>query len=62
MKTVAAVFIENIKFLFSSQKTLGDKTFAQLSEVEMHFTSYPDTNSIAIIIQHIAGNIEIKIH
>ncbi len=37
-------------------KDLGDKTFAQLNEDDFHFSPNEETNSIAIIIQHMHGN------
>ena len=37
-------------------KELGDKTFAQLKEEDFHFTPSAESNSIALIIQHMAGN------
>ena len=37
-------------------KSLGDKTFAQLSDDDFHFVPSDESNSIAIIIQHIHGN------
>jgi hypothetical protein len=37
-------------------KTLGDKTFEQLTEADFHFMPNAESNSIAIIIQHVAGN------
>ena len=37
-------------------KSLGDKTFDQLSEKDFHFQPSPESNSIAIIIQHMYGN------
>jgi hypothetical protein len=37
-------------------KTLGDKTFEQLSEQDFHFAPNAQSNSIAHIIQHVAGN------
>ena len=37
-------------------KDLGDKTFAQLHEADFHFTPNAKSNSIALIIQHTAGN------
>lgn len=37
-------------------KELGDKTFEQLSENDFHFSPNAESNSIAIIIQHVAGN------
>lgn len=37
-------------------KDLGDKTFVQLNEWDFHYQSNDEANSIAIIIQHMAGN------
>lgn len=37
-------------------KDLGDKTFAQLEEKDFHFLPSSASNSIAIIVQHLAGN------
>lgn len=37
-------------------KELGNKTFVQLSESDFHFQPNRESNSIAIIIQHMAGN------
>jgi hypothetical protein len=41
---------------FASHKQLGDKTFAQLTEEQLHFRPNAQSNSIAIIIQHLHGN------
>lgn len=37
-------------------KELGDKTLEQLHEWDLHYQSNDETNSIAIIIQHMCGN------
>ena len=37
-------------------KELGEKTFEQLTESELHYSPGPESNSIAVIIQHMAGN------
>ena len=37
-------------------KKLGDETFEQLDELDFHFQPNEESNSIAIIIQHLAGN------
>lgn len=37
-------------------KELGDKTFEQLNEWDFHYQPNEESNSIAIIIQHMAGN------
>jgi hypothetical protein len=49
-------FINSIIKRFKEYKALGDKTFEQLSEEEMHFIPDDSSNSIAIIIQHLHGN------
>lgn len=37
-------------------KDLGDKTFEQLEEKDFHFQPSSESNSIAVIVQHMAGN------
>jgi len=39
-------------------KELGDKTFEELNETDFHFQPDEESNSIAIIIQHVAGNMK----
>ncbi|WNH12056.1 DUF1572 family protein [Thalassobellus suaedae] len=41
---------------FEYYKSLGDKTFAQLSFEEMQWQSDEDSNNISIIAKHIVGN------
>ncbi|MFI1771476.1 DUF1572 family protein [Thalassobellus citreus] len=41
---------------FEYYKSLGDKTFAQLSFEQMEWQSDEDSNSISIIVKHIVGN------
>ena len=37
-------------------KDLGDKTFEQLHDADFHYQPNEESNSIAVIIQHVAGN------
>jgi hypothetical protein len=37
-------------------RLLGEKTFDQLAEKELHWQPTSESNSIAVIIQHVAGN------
>jgi len=37
-------------------KDLGDKSFEQLNEWDFHYRPNDESNSIAVIIQHMAGN------
>jgi hypothetical protein len=41
---------------FSYYKELGDKTFAQLTDAQLFEEPVKDTNSIAVIVQHMYGN------
>jgi hypothetical protein len=37
-------------------KDLADKTFAQLNDQQMHYAPNAESNSIAVIVQHMSGN------
>ena len=41
---------------FKYYKDLGEKTFEQLDEKDFHYLPTSESNSIAIIVQHLAGN------
>lgn len=41
---------------FQSVKILGDKTINKLSEQELHWTYNSESNSVAVIVKHISGN------
>jgi hypothetical protein len=41
---------------FKSQQQLGEKTFAQLDEKDLLFKPSKESNSIAVIVQHMSGN------
>ena len=41
---------------FNSVKNLGDKTLNQLSEEEIHWNYNSESNSAAIIVKHLSGN------
>ncbi|MGN6618387.1 MAG: DUF1572 family protein [Ilyomonas sp.] len=49
-------FLQDVIKRFNNYKQLGDKTFEQLKEEDFFFLPSPDSNSIAIIIQHMYGN------
>src|SRR5882672_1487146 len=55
MKTEEA-FLQSAIRKFNSQKSLGEKTFAQLNEKELFFKPSTESNSIAVIVQHLSGN------
>ena len=49
-------FLKDIVKRFQSYKDLGDKTFNQLDEKDFFYQPSSESNSIAIIIQHMYGN------
>ncbi len=54
--SLAETFIDSYIKRAGSYKDLGDKTFAQLNELHFHYHPDEDSNSIAVIIQHMHGN------
>lgn len=52
----AETFLSSYIKRSSYYKELGDKTFEQLAEADFHYQPNNESNSIAIIIQHMAGN------
>ncbi|MEP7237524.1 MAG: DUF1572 family protein [Ferruginibacter sp.] len=54
--TLESAFLQSAIKRLSYYKELGDKTFEQLNDADLHFQPNEASNSIAIIIQHMAGN------
>jgi len=54
--SLAKAFLESYLKRSSYYKELGDKTFEQLAEADFHYQPNNESNSIAMIIQHMAGN------
>ncbi|MFL5740770.1 MAG: DUF1572 family protein [Flavisolibacter sp.] len=51
-----SVFLDSVIKRFKEYKQLGEKTFGQLSGEEFHKQPNEASNSIAVIIQHLYGN------
>ncbi len=49
-------YLESTKKLFTYYKKLGDDAIAQVADEKLFFQPTEDSNSIAIIVQHMAGN------
>ena len=54
--SIGKLFLQSAIKRLSYYKELGDKTFEQLNEADFHFQPNETSNSIALIIQHMAGN------
>jgi Protein of unknown function (DUF1572) len=53
---VGAIYLDSAIKRLLSYKALGDNTFAQLEEKDFHFAPNDTSNSIAVIIRHLHGN------
>lgn len=53
---IEEAFLQSAIKKFKEQKSLGDKTFAQLDEKDFFFKPSAESNSIAVIVQHVSGN------
>lgn len=49
-------YLKSIKRQFHYYKKLGDDTFVQLTNQDIHWNFNEDSNSISIIVKHIVGN------
>ena len=56
MSSLGKEFLETAIRRLKYYKDLGDKSFAQLNEFDLHYQSNEETNSIAIIVRHMSGN------
>lgn len=56
MNSLGAAFLASAISRVSYYKSLGDKSIAQLEESDIYFKPNENANSIAVIIQHMAGN------
>ncbi len=55
METNAA-YLESVKKQFLYYKTLGEKAMEQIEAEQLFVTPNEDTNSIAVIVKHLSGN------
>lgn len=53
---IERIFLDSVLKRCREYKLLGEKTFEQLTQEQMHFQPNEQSNSIAIIIQHLYGN------
>lgn len=56
MNTFQSDYLKTVIRRLKYYKDLGDKTFDQLADEDFHYQFNEESNSIAIIIQHMAGN------
>jgi hypothetical protein len=49
-------FLRSSKTRFAELKALGDRALERLDEDDLGFAPDPESNSVTVIVQHIAGN------
>jgi hypothetical protein len=49
-------FLRSARSRFAELKALGDAALARMDEADLRFTPDPESNSVAVIVQHVAGN------
>ncbi len=49
-------YLESIKKQFEYYKSLGDKTFTQLTDEQLFWQPNEESNSVGIVVNHIVGN------
>jgi hypothetical protein len=53
---MASDYLDSVKKQFAYYKLLGDKTFEQLTDEQLFWLSNAESNSIAMIVKHLWGN------
>lgn len=56
MSTIREIYLDSALFRFRGTKSLGDKAIAQLDDADLAWIPGEESNSIAVIIQHLHGN------
>ena len=56
MDTIECIFLKSAIKRLLYYKALADETFARLDDAQFHYQPNEESNSIAIIIQHVSGN------
>jgi hypothetical protein len=56
MESTGNNYLSSVKNLFRYYKILGDRAIEKLDEEQIHWQYNQESNSVAIIIKHIAGN------
>jgi hypothetical protein len=56
MDSLAAHYIDEARRQFRGHKRLGEGALAQLTDDQLFVTLDPESNSVAVVIKHLAGN------
>ncbi|OYD06770.1 DUF1572 family protein [Paludifilum halophilum] len=53
-----SLYLKNVQKEFSALKQKGEKTIGRLNEEELYWRPTQSSNSVAILIQHLSGNMQ----
>lgn len=53
---MSANFLTSVKAQFEHYKAIGERSFAQVTDADLFWQSNDESNSIAIIVKHLSGN------
>src|SRR5271166_327503 len=53
---LASHYLEEVRRQFRGHKRLGESAMAQLADQQLFLTLDPESNSVAILVKHLAGN------
>lgn len=56
-KTLAKEYLRTVRLNFETAKSYVEKSIAQLDDKQIHLNTGGENNSIAVIMQHITGNL-----
>jgi Protein of unknown function (DUF1572) len=56
MDSIASHYLDEVRRQFRGHKRLGEGALAQLTDHQVFVTLDPESNSVAIVIKHLAGN------
>jgi hypothetical protein len=54
---IPSPFAHDAKVAFLYNKTLAERAVDQLSDEQLHIALHPETNPVAVIMKHVAGNL-----
>ncbi|MDP5274108.1 DUF1572 family protein [Chengkuizengella axinellae] len=58
MSSIGKLYLETVLHNFEGMKLLGEKSITQVKEEQINFSENEDSNSIAIIVKHLNGNMK----
>jgi hypothetical protein len=58
MTDLAAHYLDEVRRQFRGYKRLGEGAMSQLKDEELFVTIDPESNSVAILVKHLAGNMK----